>query len=95
MRDRLLWTRRQKARDAAFRLGGVLGPTALLVLLVLATGGQATAVAMAGVGGLIGLAVVTDVGTPRGALYAGLVIAGVLLLLDVAIAYAIDHPILE
>ena len=95
MGDRLLWTRRQKARDAALRLGGVLGPVALLVLFVLATGGQATAFAMATVGGLIGLAIATDVSTPRSALIAGVAIVALLLLADLAIAYAIDHPVLE
>ena len=95
MGDRLLWTRRQKARDAALRLAGILAPVALLVLVVLATGGRATAIAMAVVGGLVGLAVATDVGTPRGALTAGIAIAALLLLGDLAIAWFIDHPILE
>ena len=95
MSDRLLWTRRQKARDAALRVAAALGPLAILVLFVLATGGRATAVAMASVGGMVALAIVGDVRTVRGALIAGSAIAAALLFLHFAVAWLIDHPILE
>jgi len=95
MSDRLLWTRRQKARDAALRLGALLGPVAALVLLVLATGGRATAVAMGVIGGMVALAIAGDIRRPRGALIGGIAIAVALLALHIAIAWLIDHPILD
>jgi len=93
--DRLLWTRRKKAQEAALKLAAGLGPIAVLVLLVLLTGGRATAVAMGGFGGLIALVIAADVRTPRGALTAGITIAGALLVLHIVLAWLIDHPILE
>jgi hypothetical protein len=93
--DRLLWTRRRKARDAALKLSGALAPVALLVLLVVATGGRATAIAVGVFGALVALVVAADVRTPRGALIGGTVIALVLLALQIAVAWLIDHPILD
>ncbi len=95
MSDRLLWTRRQKARDAALKLAACLGPIAVLVVVVVLTGGRATAVAMGSFGGLVALVIATDVRTPRGALIGGVAIAGALLALHIALAWLIDHPILE
>ena len=91
----MLWTRRRKAREGLLRLGAVLAPIALLVLAVVATGGRATAVAMGIFGGLVALAIVGDIRTPRGALYAGIAIAAALLVLNIAVAWLIDNPILE
>jgi len=93
--DRLLWTRRQKATDAALKLSAALAPVAALVFFVLATGGRATAIALGVFGGLIALVVAADVRTPRGALIGGIVIAVVLLALQFATAWLIDNPILE
>jgi len=95
MGDRLLWTRRHKARDAALKAAGSLGPVALLVLLVLATGGRATAGAVGIVGGMVAVVIAGDVRTPRGALIGGAIIAIGLLALHIAIAWLIDHPILD
>ena len=95
MSDRLLWTRRQKARDAALKLAACLAPIAVLVLVVVLTGGRATAIAMGSFGGLVALVIATDGRTPRGALVGGVAIAGALLALHIALAWLIDHPILD
>ena len=93
--DRLLWTRRQKARDAGLRVAASLGPVAALVLLVLATGGRATAVAIGVVGAMVALVIAGDVRSPRRALIGGVAIAVGLLALHVAIAWLIDNPVLD
>jgi hypothetical protein len=93
--DRLLWTRRQKAVDFLLKVAGSVGPTIGLAVAILATGGRATAIAVLVFGGLIAFAIATGVRTARGALVGGLVIAGVILALQLAVAWLIDNPILE
>src|SRR5207237_669669 len=79
--DGWLHTQKQRARSVGLRLAAGLGPTLVLVVAAAALGGGAAAVAIAVLGVLCGLVIVTSARTVRGALIAGVVVAVLLFLL--------------
>jgi len=85
--DRLLLTRRDRARELALKLVGCGAPTALLVGGILGLGGRAAAVATAVFGGLAALALATSVRTVRGAVIGGIALATGLLAMLLFFAY--------
>jgi hypothetical protein len=93
MTDGLRLTRQERTRSFALKLAGGLGPTLVLVGVAALAGGKAVAVAIAVLGVLCGLVVVTSARTVRGAALAGIVVAALLLLLQIVLAWFITHPI--
>ena len=93
MADGLLLTRRERLRLFWGRVGGGMGPPLVLAAGVAALGGGAVAVAIAVLGILLGMVVATSAKTSRGALIAGLAIAGALFVLQIVLAWFVSHPI--
>jgi uncharacterized BrkB/YihY/UPF0761 family membrane protein len=93
MTDRLLETRGERFRIFAVRVGGGVGPSLVLALVVAALGRDAAAVAIAFLGILLGLVVATSAKTNWGAVVGGVVTAVVLLLLQLVITWILTHPI--
>ncbi len=93
MTDGLLLTRGERARGFALKLAGGLAPSLVLVVVAAALGGGAVAVAIAVLGIMCGLVVATSARTVRGALTAGVVIAALLFLLQIVVAWFATHPI--
>jgi hypothetical protein len=94
MADGLLLTRRDRFVLFWAKLGAACAAPLLLVLFAVLTNGVAVAVACAALGGLVAVCVATSVRTVRGAAWAGLVTAAGLLLLNLALAWFLSHPIL-
>jgi hypothetical protein len=80
-------TRRERAREAALKVGVSVTPTTALVAAMFAVGGKAAAVAMLVFGELAAIGVATSVRTVRAALIGGLLLVGALLALLVFFAY--------
>ena len=93
MTDGLLLTRRERLRVFAERFAAGVGPTLVLVIAAAALGVDATAVAIAVMGVLLGLVVATSARSTRGALIGGVAIAVALLVLQIVLAWFITHPI--
>jgi hypothetical protein len=91
--DGLLLTRRDRLRLFSGKVGGGMGPPLALAVGVAAFGGGAVAVAVGVLGILLGLVIATSAKTSRGALIAGLAIAGALFALQIVLAWFVSHPI--
>ena len=87
MTDRLLMTRRERARELTLKLLGCSAPTALLVAGMFAIGGRPAAITMLVFGGLAAAALATSVRTIRAAAVGGLLLAGGLFLMLLFFAY--------
>lgn len=94
MADGLLLTNRERLMLFWAKLGAACGAPMLLVLFAVLTIAVAVAVACAALGGLAAVCVATSVRRVRGAAWAGLATAAGLLLLNLALAWFLSHPIL-
>jgi hypothetical protein len=89
-----LLTSGQRFRRFCRYLGLASAPSVLLALFILATGAPVVAGVVAGVGAFVALAIATSARSERGALWAGIFVAGGLLFMQIALAWLAGHPIL-
>jgi hypothetical protein len=94
MADGLLLTRRERARLFWSKFAGGVGPSLIVAIAALAIDGGATAWAIAIFGVLIGLIVAWSARTVRGALIGGLVVAALLIVFQIVVAWFFTHPVL-
>jgi hypothetical protein len=95
MPDDLLLTTGERFGRFCRYLGLGSGPSFGLALLILLTGGGVlVAAVVAGVGAFTALSIATSVRSGRGALIAGIVVAGGLLFMQIVLAWLAGHPIL-
>jgi hypothetical protein len=94
MADGMLLTRRERRVLFWQKLGAAYGPVLVLAAFAALTGGGTVAVVCLIVGGLIAVCVVTTVRTARGALWGGIATALFLLVVQLAIAWLVSHPII-
>jgi hypothetical protein len=94
MADDLLLTSGERFRRFCRYLGLGSLPSLLLALFILVTGDAVVAGVVAGVGSFVALSIAITVRSDRAALIAGLVVAGGLLLMQIALAWLGSHPIL-
>jgi hypothetical protein len=95
MADGLLLSRRERLVLFWEKLGAAYGPSIVLALVAALTGGGTVAVAVLVIGGLIALCVATSVRKVRGAIWGGIATAVFLLLVNLALAWFLSHPILS
>jgi hypothetical protein len=91
--DGLLLTGKERARTFWLKLAGGAGPSLVLVALAAALGGGSVAFSIAVFGVLIGFAIATTARTPRGALIGGIVLAVLLIVFQIVVAWFVTHPI--
>ena len=93
MADGLLLSRKEKLRVFWLKFAYGSGPSFVLVVTALALGDGAVGWSIAVFGVLLGFLVATSARTYRGAVTAGIVIAVVLFLFQVVVAWFVTHPI--
>jgi hypothetical protein len=93
MADGLLLTRKERLRVFWLKFAAAVGPALVLVVVAVALGDGAVGWSIAAFGLLLGFLVATTARTIRGALVAGLVIAVVLLVFQIVVAWFVTHPI--
>jgi hypothetical protein len=85
--DRLLMTRRERAREASLKLAACIVPTSILVGAMFAVGGTPAAVAMLVFGELAAIGIATSVKTVRASVIGGLLLTPGLFAMLVFFAY--------
>jgi hypothetical protein len=85
--DRLLLSRRDRAREAALKLAACVVPTSILVVAMFVVGGRAAAVAMLVFGELAAVGTAASVRTVRAAAIGGALLTVALFVLLVFFAY--------
>jgi hypothetical protein len=91
--DGLLLTRRERLRDYGEKTGLIVGPSAILALVVLGLGLWVDAILVVAIAGLTALAAGSSIRSRRGAVVSGLLLAGGILVFLLAAAWLISHPI--
>jgi hypothetical protein len=91
--DLLLTTSERFGRFARY-LGIASLPSLVVALLILATGGGLVAGVVAGAGIFMALSIATTVRTTRGAVWAGVIVAIALVVIQITLAWFVSHPIL-
>jgi hypothetical protein len=94
MADGLLLTRKERVRLFWLTFTAGVGPSLAVAAVALALGGGAAAWAIAIFGVLIGLIVASSARTVRGALIGGLIVAGLLIVFQIVVAWFFTHPVL-
>jgi hypothetical protein len=95
MADGLLLTRRERVRAFWLKFVYGLGPSVVLVAVALVLSGGAVAWTIAFFGVLFGLMVATTAKKPRGALIGGVSVAVFILLVQIAVAWLVTHPVVR
>ncbi|HEV7132968.1 MAG TPA: hypothetical protein VGN27_04450 [Gaiellaceae bacterium] len=93
MADGLLLTGKERLYVFWLKLGGGVGPSLVLVAVAAVLGGGSVAYTIAFFGVLIGFVIATTARKPRGALVGGVVLAVLLLVFQIVVAWFITHPI--
>jgi hypothetical protein len=93
MADGLLLTRKERARLFWLKLAAGAGPALLVAVIVLAAGGGVAAWTIAIFGLCIGVIVATYARTIRGAVIGGVVLAALLVVFQMVVAWFVTHPI--
>ena len=94
MTDDLLLTTSERFGRFGRYLGLASSPSLVVALFILGTGGGLVAGVVAGAGIFMALSIATTVRTTRGALWAGVVVAVALLVIQIMLAWFVSHPIL-
>jgi len=95
MSDGLLLTRKERLQRFEVRFGAGLGPSLALVVAAFALGADAVGVAIVVMATLSAVLVGTNARTVRGAVVAGVVVALLIFLCQLVLAWFITHPILQ
>lgn len=93
MADGLLLTRRERTTRLFRNLAGAYGPSAVVALAAVWVD-SVLAVVIAVLAALVAFPIATSVRTLRGALTGGVILAGALILLQVVLAWFLNHPVL-
>jgi hypothetical protein len=91
--DGLLLTGKERLRLFWLKVGAGVGPALAVAVVALALGGGSVAGTIAIFGVLIGLLVATNARTVRGAVIGGIVVAALLVVFQVIVAWFVAHPI--
>jgi hypothetical protein len=91
--DGLLLTRAERSRLFWLKFAAGAGPALLVAIVALALGGGSVAWAIAIFGVLIGLLIALNARRVRGAAIGGTVIAALLTIFQIVIAWFVTHPI--
>ena len=93
MADGLLLTRAERTRLFWLKFAAGAGPALLVAIVALALGGGSVAWAIAIFGVLVGLLVPLNARRVRGAAIGGIVIAALLTIFQIVVAWFVTHPI--